>query len=147
LTMDRLKPANIILVLLESWTAADLQSYAADSNVAPFFDSLRAQSFTTTRMYADAQRTVEGMFSVFCSFPNPIGTGVAGTQLQTLPYRCLPRLLHEAGWQTHFVQGSGKGIVGAFAQSLGFEHSYGKTDAGFEGPLNKWGYMDEGVYA
>ncbi|MFC3340436.1 LTA synthase family protein [Paracandidimonas soli] len=145
--LDGLKHANIILVLLESWTAADLHSYAAEADAAPFFDSLRAGSFSTSSMYADAQRTVEGMFSVFCSFPNPIGTGVAGTQLQTLPYRCLPRLLQEAGWQTHFVQGSGKGIVGAFAQSLGFEHSYGKSDPGFEGPTNHWGYMDDGVYA
>src|SRR5690606_1420783 len=137
--LETLKSAGVILILLESWTAADLYSYAQRVDAAPFFDDLRGRSLTTSRMYADGHRTVEGMFSVLCSFPNPVGGGVAGTQLQGLPYRCLPQLLREQGWVTKFIQGSGRGIVGAFAQTLGFEYSYGKTDFDFEGQFNHWG--------
>ena len=140
------KRANVLMVLLESWTAADLYSYAQQVDAAPHFDHLRANSLTTQAMYADGYRTVEGMFATFCSFPNPIGGGVAGTQLQGADYACLPRLLKEQGWDTHFVQGSGKGIVGAFAQTLGFTHSYGKSDYTFEGTENYWGYMDDDIY-
>ncbi len=138
--------ANVLMVLLESWTAADLLSYGGQVDAAPHFDRLRARSFSTRAMYADGYRTVEGMFATFCSFPNPVGGGVAGTQLQGADYRCLPRLLKEQGWDTRFIQGSGKGIVGAFAQSLGFTHSYGKTDYGFDGTENYWGYMDDDIY-
>ena len=146
------KQANVLIVLLESWPAADLASYvqsisgAASPSAAPYFDSLRQQSLTTNALYADGYRTVEGMFASFCSFPNPIGGGVAGTQLQGADYYCLPRLLKEQGFDTHFIQGSGKGIVGAFAQSLGFTHSYGKSDYGFAGTENYWGYMDDDIY-
>lgn len=138
--------ANILVVLLESWVAADLYSYGQQINAAPHFDKLREQSLTTTSMYADGYRTVEGTFATFCSYPNPIGGGVAGTQLQGADYRCLPQVLNDQGFSTHFIQGSGKGIVGAFAQSLGFTHSYGKEDYGFKGTKNYWGYMDDDIY-
>ncbi|GAL36269.1 phosphoglycerol transferase [Vibrio maritimus] len=64
-----------------------------------------------------------------------------------MPYRCLPQLLKERGWETSFVQGSGQGMVGAFAQSLGFSDSYGKFDYPDKGQdQNYWGYMDDGIY-
>lgn len=146
------KQGNVLVVLLESWPAADLASYTQASSkiatpaVAPHFDDLRQQSLTTNALYADGYRTVEGMFATFCSYPNPIGGGVAGTQLQSANYRCLPRILKEQGFATHFIQGSGKGIVGSFAQSLGFTHSYGKSDYEFAGTENYWGYMDDDIY-
>ncbi|MGO1247685.1 MAG: LTA synthase family protein [Oceanisphaera sp.] len=140
------KQANVLVVLLESWVAADLYSYGQQVDGAPYFDKLRKQSLTTQNFYADGYRTVEGTFATFCSYPNPVGGGVAGTQLQGANYQCLPRILSEQGFSTHFIQGSGKGIVGAFAQSLGFTHSYGKTDYDFAGTENYWGYMDDDIY-
>ncbi|ART82623.1 hypothetical protein CBP31_08315 [Oceanisphaera profunda] len=140
------KQANVVVVLLESWVAADLYSYGQQVDAAPHFDRLRKSSLTTQALYADGYRTVEGTFATFCSYPNPIGGGVAGTQLQGANYHCLPRILNDQGFSTHFIQGSGKGIVGAFAQSLGFTHSYGKTDYEFTGTKNYWGYMDDDIY-
>lgn len=140
------KQANVLVVLLESWNAYDMYSYAKQVDAAPYFDSLRENSLSPKRFYADAYRTVEGIFATFCSYPNPIGGGVAGTQLQAMQYQCLPQILKEQGWETRFVQGSGKGIVGAFAQSIGFSESYGKTDYDFEGTYNYWGYMDDDIY-
>lgn len=140
------KQANVLVVLLESWVAADLYSYGQQVDAAPHFDKLREQSLTTQAFYADGYRTVEGTFATFCSYPNPIGGGVAGTQLQSADYRCLPQVLSDQGFSTHFIQGSGKGIVGAFAQSLGFAHSYGKEDYNFAGTKNYWGYMDDDIY-
>lgn len=140
------KKANVVVVLLESWVADDIYSYSKKVDAAPNFDKQRSKSLTTEHFYADGYRTVEGIFATFCSYPNPIGGGVAGTQLQALEYKCLPKILKDAGWNTAFIQGSGKGIVGAFAQSLGFVESFGKTDFAFEGIRNYWGYMDDDIY-
>ncbi|MDY0116029.1 MAG: LTA synthase family protein [Sulfurimonadaceae bacterium] len=140
------KQANVLVILLESWNSYDMYSYAKEAEATPFFNSLQKKSLSPERFYADGYRTVEGMFATFCSFPNPIGGGVAGTQLQAAKYQCLPQLLKEQGWDTRLVQGSGKGIVGAFAQSIGFTESYGKTDFEFEGTKNYWGYMDDDIY-
>lgn len=135
------KKANVLVVLLESWGSID-----TSDQITPHFNALRKQSFSTAGFYANGYRTVEGIFSTFCSYPNPIGGGVAGTQLQSLSYHCLPQILLEQGWQTSFIQGSYRGIVGSFAQHLGFEYSYGKEEYNFEGIHNYWGYMDDDIY-
>ncbi|MFT5721035.1 MAG: phosphoglycerol transferase MdoB-like AlkP superfamily enzyme [Motiliproteus sp.] len=141
-----LKPANVVVVLLESWAAADMLSYAGNIDATPFFDSLRQTSLTTRATYANGFRTAEGIFATLCAYPNPIGGSVAGTQLQNHHYRCLPQILQQQGWETHFIQGSGKGIIGTFAQSIGFKSSHGKTDYLFDAPRNYWGYMDDSIY-
>lgn len=144
--LDNLKKKNVLVVLLESWASVDLKSYAHQVDAAPFFDQLRQKSFSTHAMYSNGFRTVEGMFATMCSLSNPIGGGVAGTQLQNHHFNCLPHILRERGWDTRFIQGSGKGIIGAFGQTLGFEYSLGKKDYDFESRKNNWGYMDDGIY-
>jgi phosphoglycerol transferase MdoB-like AlkP superfamily enzyme len=144
--LDSLKSANVVVVLLESWPAYDMQSYSGVVDATPFFDQLRKRSLTTHSTYADAYRTVQGTFSTFCSYPNPINGFMANSQLQNYQYSCLPRILKDRGWQTTFVQGSGKGVVGTFAQTIGFNESFGKHDYPFEGVKNEWGYMDDDIY-
>lgn len=144
--LDNLKDANIIFVLLESWVSIDMKSYGSEIDSSPYFDALREKSLSSHAMYADGYRTVQGMFASMCSFPNPNGGIVASTQLQNNQYYCLPHILKENGWDTRFIQGSGKGIVGAFAKTLGFTESYGKMDYDFDGEENEWGYMDGGIY-
>lgn len=143
---DSLKKMNIVFVLLESWVSIDMKSYGSEVDATPFFDSLKQTSLSSRATYADGYRTVQGMYASMCSAPNPNGGIVAGTQLQNNQYGCLPQMLNQAGWDTRFVQGSGKGIVGAFAQSLGFEKSYGKEDYDFDFEMNEWGYLDDGIY-
>lgn len=135
------KQANIIVVLLESWRSIDLLD-----EVAPNFLAQKSQSLSTQHFFANGYRTVEGIFSTFCSYPNPINGGISGTQLLSFEYQCLPHLLKDYGWQTHFIQGSNKGIVGSYAQSVGFEYSYGKNDYKFEGVENNWGFMDDAIF-
>lgn len=144
--LQSLKSANVIVVLLESWLAFDMQSYSGVVNATPFFDQLRARSFSTYSTYADAYRTVQGTFSTFCSYPNPINGFMANSQLQNASYSCLPHILAERGWQTAFIQGSGRGSVGSFAQTLGFKQSYGKYDYPFKAVHNEWGFMDDDIY-
>lgn len=141
-----LKEANIVFVLLESWVSIDMKSHGSETDATPFFDKLQKSSLSSRAMYADGYRTVQGMFASMCSAPNPNGGIVAGTQLQNNTYGCLPQMLNDQGWDTRFVQGSGKGIVGAFAQALGFEKSYGKKDYDFDFEMNEWGYLDDGIY-
>ncbi|USD65160.1 LTA synthase family protein [Vibrio sp. SCSIO 43136] len=144
--LDQLKDANIIFVLLESWVSIDMKSYGSNVDSTPLFDALKENSLSSHSMYADGYRTVQGMFASMCSFPNPNGSVVPNTQLQNNHYDCLPHMLKDRGWSTSFIQGSGKGIVGAFAQTLGFTESYGKTDYNFDYEMNEWGYMDGGIY-
>lgn len=124
------KPYNIVLILLEGWSASLMGSYGYERNMTPYFDALRSLSLTTYVMLAGGHRTTEGMFATLCSAQNPLGQTVAQSQLQNFEYLCLPHLLRAKGYSTAFFQGSQRNTsgTGAFAQLLGFSDSYGKVD-------------------
>ncbi|ELP5729742.1 sulfatase-like hydrolase/transferase [Vibrio vulnificus] len=144
--LTSLKQANVVMILLESWPAYDMQSYSGVVDTTPFFDELRQRTLTTESSYADGYRTVQGMFATFCSYPNPTNGIISTSQLQNANYVCLPHILRKQGWQTTFIQGSAKGKVGSFAQTLGFAESFGKHDYPFAAVHNEWGYMDGDIY-
>ena len=56
--LDHLKSANVVVVLLESWPAFDMQSYARVANVPPFFRSIKRALFNDVLTCADGYRTV-----------------------------------------------------------------------------------------
>jgi phosphoglycerol transferase MdoB-like AlkP superfamily enzyme len=145
------QPYNVVILLLESWSAAWMASYGHDQVTTPFFDELRGQSLTTHGMLAGGHRTTEGMFATLCSAQNPLGQTVAQNQLQNYSYRCLPHVLHDEGYSSAFFQGTRKNTsgTGAFAQLLGFADSYGWEELR-ERPLryaeNSWGMHDPDIY-
>lgn len=140
---------NVVMIMLESWSGAYMQSYGYDKPTTPFFDDLRKRSLTTLATMAGGHRTTEGIFSTMCSWQNPLGQTVAQSQLQNYAYRCLPQILNERGYHTAFFQGTLRNTsgTGAFAQLLGFKHSYGKEDVDdYQYPHNSWGLQDPDLY-
>jgi phosphoglycerol transferase MdoB-like AlkP superfamily enzyme len=149
LTVTPRPRANVIFVLLESWSGAYMQSYGYDKPVTPVFDRLRREGITSRAMMTGGHRTTEGMFATFCSLQNPLGQTVAQSQLQNYDYHCLPRIAREEGYHTAFFQGTNANTsgTGAFAQLLGFSDSYGKADMPpGKLPDNSWGRHDPDIY-
>ena len=143
-----MRKMNVVLVMLESWSAVQMQSFNPQAlETTPEFDALRRQGLTTDGLLAGGRRTHEGMFSTLCSAQNPLGAGVPQTNLEGYAYQCLPRLLRNAGWHVAMFQGSHTDMVGPFSQFLGAENSYGKLDfLSAKLPQNKWGYQDPDLY-
>lgn len=140
---------NVVIILLEGWSANNMKSYGYNKDVTPFFDKLRTQGLTSYVTIAGGNRTTEGMFSTFCSIPNPLGNSVVHSPLQDYHYDCLPDLLRKAGYTTAFFQGTNKNTsgVGSFAQELGFSDSYGKSDIKEpKYPFHNWGAHDPDIY-
>lgn len=141
--------ANVIFVLLESWSGAYMQSYGYDTPVTPHFDQLRKEGITSRAMMTGGRRTTEGMFATFCSLQNPLGQTVAQSHLQNYDYQCLPRIAREHGYQTAFIQGTNANTsgTGVFAQLLGFRESFGKADMPTPNVQeNSWGRHDQDIY-
>lgn len=144
------KQYNLVFVLLESWSIQNQTSFNGEP-VTPKFDAWQKKSFSSNLMIAGGHRTTEGIYSIFCSAQNPLGKSIVKTQLQNFEYGCLPSLLRSQGWDTAFFQGSYKNTsgVGSFAQLIGFENSYGKSDIPRETAKyekNSWGYYDQDIY-
>ena len=135
---------NVVFFLLESWSL----QYVTPKT-APNFYAIKEQGITIPFMVAGGHRTTEGMFSIFASYPNPLGKSVAKTQLQDFKYDSLIYAFNKQGYQSAFFQGTSKETsgTGSFAQSLGFHKSYGKQDVierKYE--TNYWGVHDVDLY-
>ncbi len=143
---------NVVIFFLESWSGVNIKNYGFNKSsisTTPFFDSILAQSIRPKAMIAGGHRTTEGIFATLCSFQNPLGKTVAKTQLQDFKYESLINIFNQAGYRSAFFQGSAKETsgTGAFAQSIGFQESYGKKDVikrAYE--QNNWGVHDSDLY-
>ncbi|ROR34750.1 LTA synthase family protein [Inmirania thermothiophila] len=140
---------NIVVVLLESWSARFMSAYGYPAPTTPEFAALRARALTVPAMLAGGHRTTEGMFAVFCGAQNPLGQTVARTSYEHLPYRCLPHVLAGLGYRSAFFQGTHRNTsgVGSFALAVGFAESYGREELPPPRiPPNDWGLHDPDIY-
>ena len=125
------KNFNIILILLESWQKDYIDSAAGTSyGVTPNFDSLVKEGIFYDRFYANGQRSIMGMMSVFFGLPYVRGLSYMGHGLENSGQTRLPLILARNGYDNVFVQGdkreSDNGV--ALANYMGFKEAYGKQD-------------------
>ncbi len=102
--LDAKRP-NVVLIILESFTADLLASLNGEKNVTPFLDSLAAKSLLFTNIYASGSRTDIGFLSIHSGFPS-----LAISSLLTIPEKAqkLPSVssaLFKHGYHTSFYYG------------------------------------------
>jgi phosphoglycerol transferase MdoB-like AlkP superfamily enzyme len=125
------KDYNIIFILLESWQKDYIDSFA-DTNygVTPNFDLIAKDSIMFDNFYANGQRSIMGLMSVFFSFPYVQGMSYMGSGLENSGQTRLPAILAKNGYDNVFVQGDKRESDNAIALAnyLGFKEAYGKQD-------------------
>lgn len=61
---------NIIIIMLESWTADVVKELGGDTASTPCFDTLRRHGFLFTHAYAGGERTDQGLAAIVSGFPS-----------------------------------------------------------------------------
>ena len=125
------KNYNLIIILLESWQKDYIDSIAGTAyGVTPNFDALVKDSLVYDRFYANGQRSIMGLMSVFFSFPYVQGLPYMGHGLENFGQTKLPLILMKNGYDNVFVQGDKRESDNAIALAnyLGFKEAYGKQD-------------------
>lgn len=141
------KKYNVILFALEAWPSYFMNDKRQGQPITPNFDRLAKANFSTDGLLAEGHRTSEGVFSLLCSYPNPLGDAIIDNKLSSNHYHCLSKILTDHGWNTAIFQGMHTGAVGSMAQKLGITHSYGKHDIQVvKYPQNGWGVDDHDIY-
>jgi phosphoglycerol transferase MdoB-like AlkP superfamily enzyme len=122
---------NIIIILLESWQKDYIDSLAGTNyGVTPNFDNISKESIIFDNFYANGQRSIMGLMSVFLSLPYVKGMLYFGQGLENCGQTRLPVILGKSGYDNVFVQGDKRESDNAIAIAnyLGFNKSYGKQD-------------------
>ncbi|MFM8433488.1 MAG: LTA synthase family protein [Bacteroidota bacterium] len=144
--LDSQRP-NIVLILLESFTADVVQSMNGDTSLTPTLDSLIQNGVLFNQIYSSGFRTDQGVVSVLNGWPaTPYHSVMRSTdKCQRLP--SLVGLLEKNGYASSFYYGGSAGFsnMGAYLQLQGFDRIITQDSFSLEGPRGRWGYHDETV--
>jgi phosphoglycerol transferase MdoB-like AlkP superfamily enzyme len=139
---------NIVFILLESWTADIIAALDGESNVTPYFDSLRQDGLLFTKIYSAGSRTEHGLISVLSGYPPPPKVSIITIPHKVSQLGSINTLLNAQGYSSSFYYGGEIGFVNmkGYLIQTGFENIVDKENFD-EAQLNsKWGAHDEFVF-
>ena len=122
---------NLVVILLESWQKDYIDSLSGTKyGVTPNFDALVKHSIVFDRFYANGQRSLMGMMSIFYSLPFVKGMPYMAHGLENFGQNKLPLLLSANGYDNLFVAGDKREADKAYytVNFLGFKRSFFKED-------------------
>ena len=140
--------ANVILVIMESWSARLTGSLGFSRNLTPHFDSLANNGILFTDFYANGVRSNYGISATLCSFPALPGRSIMTRYNAAHPFIALPEVLHERGYQSIFAYGGDIVFdnMKGFLTTKGYDRILDDAYFGIEYVFAKWGVPDHVVF-
>ena len=139
---------NIVLIMLESWSADLIESLGGKPGITPGFRKLEKNGILFTNIYSAGTRSEQGMASIFSGFPaHPISSiTVQPDKFQGLP--TLTGKLEEEGYSTSFYFGGQLiyGNIKSYIMYNGFDRIIEISDFDDDVPQGKLGVHDEFVF-
>ncbi len=138
---------NIVMIMLESWSADAISSAGGEKDVTPFFDTLCNHGIFFDHYYASGFRTEQGLASVISGFPAQPETSIL---LNFGKFDKLPSIVHQlnsVGYHSASYYGGDLRFanMGAYFKTSGFEKSIG-GDNFKDLPKTLWGVYDEYLF-
>lgn len=143
---------NLVIVLLESWSADYIDSLSGSSyGATPFFDQLVASGRVWPQAFAAGQRSIEGIQASLTSVPLLPQHPVMGWGMEQNRMTRLATLLDDTGYQSVMVQTSKRRsfYLDGIAAALGFDAYFGQEDLpllrDYPGEVPRFGWDYEGM--
>ena len=136
---------NIVLLILESWSADLIEDLGGKPGITPEFRKLQQNGILFDQIYASGSRSEQGMASIFSGFPaHPISSiTVQPDKVVRLP--SMTRTLNHAGYSSAFYFG-GQLIYGNIRSYIlfnGFDKVMEGADFPASTPQGKLGIHDQ----
>ncbi|MEO5804735.1 MAG: LTA synthase family protein [Verrucomicrobiota bacterium] len=144
------RPHNVVLVIMESFTARFCGAVGADFGATPKYDALAKDGVLFDRAFSVGTHTAQGVYGTLCSFPHlPDFETLMKQPIAQQPFRSLPAILGESGYETLFLY---NGLFSwdnkeGFFRNHGMQRFIGRNDyvdPTFVDP--DWGVSDHDVF-
>jgi phosphoglycerol transferase MdoB-like AlkP superfamily enzyme len=122
---------NVVIILLESWSSKYVDSFGGNGfRVTPNFDSLAKEGVKFSNFFANGQRSIEGITSLFSGLPILVGMDMIGSGLELTKLKFIADIFKENGYHTISMQSSDRGSfrVDSISKLSGFDEYYGAED-------------------
>lgn len=142
------KNPNIVLIVLESWTADIIKSLGGENNVTPHFDELSKESLLLTQMYSSGFRTEQGLVSILSGFPAQPNNSIITSPGKAEQLPSLNTELGKKGYQSSFYYGGEVEFANmkSYLLNTHFEKIVDKNNFDKKQLNSKWGAHDEFVF-
>jgi phosphoglycerol transferase MdoB-like AlkP superfamily enzyme len=144
----RLERPNVVLILVESFTAELIESLGGEKGVAPNMTQLSREGLLFTDIYAAAGRTDKGMIASLSAFPGQAIRSIMKNNDKQEKLPGVARELKSKGYSTSFYYGGESEFFNmkSYILSHGYDklidqHSFEKKDMN-----SKWGTYDHLVF-
>jgi phosphoglycerol transferase MdoB-like AlkP superfamily enzyme len=144
------KRPNVVLVIMESWSADMIKSLGGYDSAATNFDKLGSEGIMFDSLYASGDLSDQGMTAIFSAFPAlPAGTSIIGQPGKYVHLPCLNTDFHQAGYTTSYMFGGqlSYGNIKAYMYYNNFDRILEGKDFAGNIPQGKLGVHDEYLYA
>lgn len=145
LTLQR---PNIVLIILESFTAKVIKPLGGQEGITPQLNVLCNEGLLFDHFYASGGRTDKGLVSILSGYPAQPRTSIIKFPQKTQSLPSLPRALQALGYSTSFLYGGDIGFANmeSYLNNLGYQTITDGDD--FDRALDdsKWGVPDHYVF-
>ncbi len=139
---------NIVLVILESWTADVVEACGGYPGITPTVNQLAKEGILFNNCYASGQRSDEGMAAIFSAFPAQPRTTIIRmpNKYERLP--CINNQLKNLGYSSSFLFGGqlSYGNIRSYLYFNGFDRILEDKDFDRSIPRCKLGVADEYLF-
>ena len=140
--------ANVVIVIMESWSGRLTGCLGYPRDLTPRFDSLASHGILFTDFYANGVRSNYGLGAILCSFPSLPGRSIMTRYNAAHPFRAISEILKERGYQNIFAYGGDIVFdnMQGFLTTKGYEVMLDDAYFGKENVFAKWGIPDHVVF-
>ncbi len=136
---------NVVVIILESFSAAYSGKLTSGPGYMPFLDSLMGESLNFTHAYANGRRSIDGIPAITSSLPEWMDEAFITSPYAGSSFTSLASILSEEGYHTSFYHGGRNGTMGfdGFARAAGYQRYVGMNE--YPDPADyddAWGIWD-----
>jgi phosphoglycerol transferase MdoB-like AlkP superfamily enzyme len=138
------KKPNIVLVVLESWTAKAIEPLGGIKGLTPQFTKLCSNGLLFTNIYANGTRTPHSLPAVLCGFPSTPEGPILNVPSKAEKLEYITKTLAESGYKSYFFYGGNINFdnMKALINYAAFDKIVEKSDFNKSETTSKWGAHD-----
>lgn len=139
---------NVILIVLESFSAKIVAPLGGVADVAPTMNRLYDEGIAFTNFYANSFRTDRGLVSLLSGYPAQPSTSIMKYPAKTQSLPSISGSLKKVGYDLEFLYGGDADFTNmrSYFMSAGFGRIVADTDFPVSDRLSKWGVNDEKTF-
>ncbi len=138
---------NIIIIILESFTAKWVGSLGAKVDATPQLDSIAKDGLLFTNIYASGDRSEKGQVAILSAFPNQAINSIIKTPNKTLNLPAINQPLQVEGYSSSYTYGGELEFanIKSYLLNIGIQHLVSKYSFPISKRTTSWGVHDEYV--